>query len=108
MATNITEEQRKSHAYKKIGLAVEDMDSGIGGISRSISAGGVRVVYVKPHSLADDFGIQAGDIITSYGDETVKDSKQFDKLIKKADLDEGIMLTLRNKFGKRRVILKNY
>jgi predicted metalloprotease with PDZ domain len=43
------------------------------------SAGGVRVMYVAPHSAADTAGIKAGDLVTQLGDVTVRDQSSFDE-----------------------------
>jgi serine protease Do len=105
---DVTEEQRESAAYEELGIAVEDMAGGIRGILRRRATSGVRVVYVKPGSLADEFGIETGDIIMEFGETNVENSEQFDELVKDANLQEGIMLNVRNKEGKRKVIIKEY
>ena len=40
------------------------------------SAGGVRVMYVAPHSAADTAGIKAGDLVTQLGDIAVRDNRR--------------------------------
>ncbi len=43
------------------------------------SAGGVRVMYVAPHSAADTAGIKDGDLVTQLGDIAVRDQSSFEE-----------------------------
>ena len=42
------------------------------------SQGGVRVMYVAPHSAADSAGIKAGDRITQLGDVAIREPSSFE------------------------------
>ncbi|HZV33948.1 MAG TPA: trypsin-like peptidase domain-containing protein [Verrucomicrobiae bacterium] len=57
-------------------------------------AKGVIVTYVQRNGLADQSGIEEGDIITSIEEETIANPKQFQEAIKSVDIKKGVIVHL--------------
>jgi len=97
---------KKSEAYKKLGLEVSDFK---GRVARMMGVSRLKAVivdYVKPGSLADQFGITAQNIITEVNDQRVKSAADFEEIIKNADVQKGVSLTILGRFGEYKVRIK--
>ena len=68
---------------------------------------GVIVTAVERDSLADEKGIQPGDIITQINRQPVTNLKQFHQALKAADPKKGLMMNLISNGSNRMVILQD-
>jgi serine protease Do len=99
----ITRRDRTSSAYKKLGIAVEKIDSNGNRLE------GVVVKYVKPGSLAEQFGIEPGDTVIEVDGESFEDTASFYDLLDDANVDKGVLLTVKTKRGKiRKVYIRDF
>lgn len=99
----ITKHDRTSSAYTKLGIAVEKIDE------NGETLEGVVVKYVKPGSLAEQFGIEPGDTIIEVNGKSFEESKDFYNLLDDASVDKGVLLTIKTKRGKtRKVYIKDF
>ena len=88
---NATIEELKEMAQPKeqerpksdlIGLVVQDMTEEIAKSLNLPDAHGVIINNVVPNSPADKAGMTRGDIVEEFGGQPVKDSEQFERLIR--------------------------
>ncbi len=68
---------------------------------------GVMVSRVEPDSVADSSGIEAGDIVTAVGGQTVTTPKQFYDALKNVDVKKGVLINLVSRSGRRVEVLKD-
>jgi len=96
-----------SEVYHKLGIWVGDVRSRVSDIKGIYEIEAVIVYDVEPGSLAEQFQISPGDIITEVNDKEVHNTEDFGRLIEKADVKKGIKLTILNVFGEHKVIIKS-
>ena len=58
---------------------------------------GVVVISVEEGSLADEMGLQEGDVILEINRKKIETIKDFEKAIKDANLEKGILFHLHRK-----------
>jgi len=68
---------------------------------------GALVTSVEPRSLAAKAGLQAGDVITDVGRESVSNAKEAAEALSKQDVKKGIRLYVTSRQGSRFVFLQN-
>ena len=69
-------------------------------------AQGALVTSVQNGSLASQFGLRAGDLITKIGDKSIASSDDATAVLEKLDVSKGIALNVTNKQGQRFVFVK--
>ncbi|MCL4137326.1 UNVERIFIED_CONTAM: hypothetical protein GTU68_059539 [Idotea baltica] len=99
-------EKSVDSSFDEIGLTVQNLSTEMKSSMGLRTTGSVIVTNVAPYSFAHDSGIQVKDIILSVNSNEVKSAKDFEKLIKESNLDEGIRLSLESDGLKRFVFLK--
>jgi len=97
----------KTQAFKKLGLAVSDFKGVVANLSGISELKAVEVDYVKPGSLADQYGITAGDIITEVDGYKIENTVDFEKKVKKVDVKKGVELKILGAFGEYKLIIKS-
>ena len=99
----ITRKDKKSDAYKKLGIAVELFDQDQG------DQAGVVIRYVKPDSLAEEFGVEVGDIVLEINGQKIEKVEDIESAIEDANTEDGILLTLKTRKGKvQKVYIKDF
>jgi serine protease Do len=98
--------EAQSQAYSKLGLVVADFKASVLGVEGLSELKAVVVEYVRPGSLADEYGISPADVITEVQDQKVQSIAEFEKSIRQADTRKGVKLTLLGFFGEYKVVLK--
>ena len=68
----------------------------------------VKIRSVAKNSIAEEFGLQDGDIIVEVDGERVKNSSEFNEAIDDADLDDGILLNVKSKGSFKKVFIKEF
>lgn len=89
-----------------IGLVVQDMTEEIAKSLNVPDAHGVIINNVMPNSPADKAGMSRGDIIEEFAGQPVKDSEQFDRLIRAIKKDTPILVLVRRAEGTRFLTLR--
>ena len=102
----IKEPREEGPAYKKLGLVVSDFRGSAVTLRGISELRAVVVDYVRPGSLAQEYAVTAGDIITEVDDEGVENAAAFEKMIEKADVRKGIKLTMLGLFGEYKVTIR--
>lgn len=89
------EASKEREAEEKLGARVQEltpqlaMRYRISGVKR-----GVLVIEVEDGSLADEMGLQEGDVILEINRKKIETIKDFDKAIKDANVDKGILFQI--------------
>jgi Do/DeqQ family serine protease len=89
---------KEKEAEEKLGARVQELTPQlslryrISGVKR-----GVIVVGVEDGSLADEMGLQEGDVILEINRKKVETIKDFEKAMKEADLEKGVLFHLHRK-----------
>lgn len=68
---------------------------------------GVIVINVDQYGLAAQAGIESGNLILKVGDKNISSAKEFNKLVSKASLKNGLRLVIESDGMKRFVFLKD-
>ena len=90
--------------WPSYGLEVQDLPEDVAK-EMSLPAGGVIVTRVEPGSPADVAGLQRRDVITTAGDETVKDRSALASVLQRAG-EDGTVLLVERKGKQTYAILK--
>jgi S1-C subfamily serine protease len=89
---------KEKEAEEKLGARVQELTPQlslryrISGVKR-----GVIVIGVEDGSLADEMGLQEGDVILEINRKKVETIKDFEKAMKEADLGKGVLFHLHRK-----------
>ena len=92
------EPAKEKEAEEKLGARVQELTPQlslryrISGVKR-----GVIVIGVEDGSLADEMGLQEGDVILEINRKKVETIKDFEKAMKEADLGKGVLFHLHRK-----------
>jgi serine protease Do len=92
------EAAKEKEVEEKMGASVQELTPQlalryrISGIKR-----GVVVVGVEDGSLADEIGLQEGDVILEINRKKIETTKDFEKAMKDANIDKGILFHLHRK-----------
>ncbi len=105
--SSITNDDRESASYKKLGIVVEDFNNRMFGPRGTFLIDGVRVKYVKSGSLAKEYGLNTSDIIVAVDGAKFNGKEEFENLINIADIKYGIVLTIRGRDGLRKLIIRD-
>ena len=90
--------KEKEEEEEKLGARVQELTPqlasryGITGVKR-----GVLVLSVEDGSLADDIGLQEGDVILEINRKKIETMKDFEKVIKDANFEKGILFHIHRK-----------
>jgi len=68
---------------------------------------GALVITVDPLSIADNAGLQPGDLIVEVQGQAVSDAKEFEAALEKHDLKKGVRLRVRDRSSQRFVFLQS-
>jgi serine protease Do len=90
---------------RALGIAVGDVTSELVKQFGLETNAGVVVTEVTPNSLAEAFGLQAGDIVQSVNLKPVASAQEFKDNIRKADPEKGILLHFASRGVRRFEIL---
>lgn len=107
MLPSPTRPARRGHAYQKLGLVVFGFQEQIAERESMRKLKAVIVDYVRPGSLADEYGIERWTIITEVDGVKVQSEQDFEKMIAKADVQKGVKLTILGRFGEYKMIIKS-
>jgi len=89
---------KEKEAEEKLGARVQELTPQlslryrISGVKR-----GVIVIGVEDGSLADEMGLQEGDVILEINRKKIETIKDFEKAMKEADLEKGVLFHLHRK-----------
>jgi Do/DeqQ family serine protease len=92
------ETAKEREEEEKLGAKVQELTPqlaaryGIAGIKQ-----GVVVIGVEEGSIADEMGLQEGDVILEIDRKKIENLKDFDKAVKEASLEKGILFHLHRK-----------
>ncbi|MGQ9647081.1 MAG: DegQ family serine endoprotease [Thermodesulfobacteriota bacterium] len=92
------ETAREKEEEEKLGAKVQELTPqlasryGISGIKQ-----GVVVVGVEPGSIADEVGLQEGDVILEINRKKIGNLRDFDKAVKDLSLEKGVLFHLHRK-----------
>jgi len=92
------EAAKEKEVEEKMGASVQELTPQlalryrISGIKR-----GVVVVGVEDRSLADEIGLQEGDVILEINRKKIETMKDFEKAVKDLNIDKGILFHLHRK-----------
>jgi len=93
-----TEATQEEEEEEKLGARVQELTPqlasryGITGVKR-----GVLILGVEDGSLADDIGLKEGDVILEINRKKIETIKDFEKAIKDADFEKGILFHIHRK-----------
>jgi serine protease Do len=89
---------KENEGEEKLGARIQELSPQIAARYRiSGIKSGVVVIGVEEGSLADEMGLQEGDVILEINRKKIETIKDFDKAIKDANLDKGILFHLHRK-----------
>jgi serine protease Do len=89
---------KEKEAEEKLGASVQELTPQlslryrVSGVKR-----GVIVIGIEDGSLADEMGLQEGDVILEINRKKIESIKDFEKAMKQADLEKGILFHLHRK-----------
>jgi serine protease Do len=92
------EASKERESEERLGAKIEELTPdlaaqyGISGVKR-----GVVVISVDDGTVADDVGLQEGDVILEINRKKIETVKDFEKAIKDANLDKGILFRIHRK-----------
>jgi S1-C subfamily serine protease len=89
------EPQPKASEDKDIGIRVRELTPRLASRYGYRTEEGLIILGVTPYSEADRKGIQRGDIILEINQERAKEVKDLERVLKKSDPDDAIMLLVR-------------
>ncbi len=95
-----------TQAYNTIGIIVREATVRTGGWGNMRRVSGLVIRYIKPNSLAAEFGLETGDMIVEVNGEDVTTEKQLEQALQKANLKKGIKMTILDDQGWHRVIIQ--
>jgi serine protease Do len=81
-------------ASSNLGIVVQPLTPELAARFGLAATPGVLVASVEKESPAARHGLQPGDVITSIDQQEVRNPKEFRELVKKTDLDKGVLLNL--------------
>lgn len=93
-------------SFKKLGVMVEQADFRVWGLGGFEKISGIQIKYVKPDSVAYEYGIEQDDIITDVEGQKVRTIEDFEKAIENADFDRGVEMIILDRSGKHRLIIR--
>lgn len=105
----ITSRDKQSEAYKKLGIVADDYAEPISEMPGSPVLAGAKIRYVASGSMADEFGLEDGDIIVEVNGEKVSDAAELNEEIGDGSVSKGILLTVTDQEGKsKKVFIKKF
>jgi serine protease Do len=93
-------------SFEELGFEVQELTPELAEKLGFEAAGGVVVTSVEPTSPAGNAGLRAGDVIEKVGTQPVSTPAEFRAALKDADLNDGILLLVRNQAGSRFLVLQ--
>lgn len=88
------ESEEAGEPWPALGLEVQDLPADVAE-EMSLPSGGVIVTRVEPGSPADVAGLQRRDVITTAGDEAIKDRRALASVLQRAGYDGTVLLVER-------------
>jgi Do/DeqQ family serine protease len=90
--------EKEKEGEEKLGARVQELTPQIAARYRISGVKyGVVIISVEDGSLADEIGLQEGDVILEINRKKIETMKDFDKAIKDASLEKGILFHLHRK-----------
>jgi serine protease Do len=89
---------KENEGEEKLGARIQELTPQLA--SRYRISGikyGVVVIGIEEGSLADEIGLQEGDVILEINRKKIENLKDFDKAVKDANLDKGILFHIHRK-----------
>ena len=75
---------------EELGISVRELTPELAEVLEVRSRRGVVVIQVIPDGIADNMGIQRGDVIIALGDERIESVSDFDRVVRSLDVDNGV------------------
>jgi len=92
------EEAKEIETQDKLGARVQELNPQLAARYRITGVKkGILVVGVEEGSLADDIGLQEGDVILEINRKKIETLKDFEKAMKEADFEKGALFQLHRK-----------
>jgi len=89
---------KEKEAEEKLGARVQELTPQLSARYRISGVKyGVVVVGIEDGSLADEMGLQEGDVILEINRKKIETIKDFEKALKDANLEKGILFHLHRK-----------
>jgi serine protease Do len=103
----VTSRDKNTEAYKKLGIVVDNYTE------QSLIPGrgaleAVEIRTVTRGSIAEEFGLSAGDVIVEVDGERVANTSEFNEELDDADLDDGVLLNVKTGDTLRKVFIKKF
>jgi serine protease Do len=90
-----------------LGMKVEALTPSLAKQFGVDASSGVIVTGVESGSLAEEFGVRPGDVISKVDGKVVSNLREFRDAIKNVDTKKGVRLNLQSESGRRFTILKD-
>jgi serine protease Do len=98
---------RTSYTYRSIGVLVSDYAGvAIGPRGTRTRIRAIVVDHIRANSPADKAGIEVGDVIESIEGKLAPDGRTFEGLLRAADLQKGVTMTIINDQGEKDVVVR--
>ena len=105
----VTSRDKDAVGYKIIGIVVDDYSEQQSDIPGGPVLEGVKIRNVAKNSIAAEFGLKDGDIIVEVDGERVKNTTEFNDAVDNADINDGILLSVKDKDGNfKKVLIKKF
>jgi serine protease Do len=92
------QKEKEKEAEEKLGARIQELTPQVA--SRYRISGvkyGVVVVGIEDGSLADEMGLQEGDVILEINRKKIESLKDYEKAVKDASLEKGILFHIHRK-----------
>jgi serine protease Do len=87
-----------------LGVRVQDMTPAYARRNNLSGTTGAIITNVDPQSIAAGAGLEPGDVVTKVDKTDVTSAKQFDDVLSKAKLSDGVKLLVRGDDGSQRMV----
>jgi len=92
------ETAKEQEEEEKLGATVQELTPQLAARYRIVGIKqGVVVIGVEEGSIADEIGLQEGDVILEINRKKIENLRDFDKAVKDASLEKGILFHLHRK-----------
>lgn len=100
-------ESENSTTSEELGVDVQELDDELAQQLDLEGQSGVVISSVEPNSLAANAGLSVGDLIEKIGSKKIKNLKDFEAAMKKASLEEGVLILVRSGNATRFVVIQS-
>lgn len=98
---------KKSQAYTKLGIIVQDYKGMVWGLLGMEQLTGARISFIKPGSIAEEYGLEVNDVITEANNRKIDSADDFENALSKANLANGLSLIVIDRRGRHKVVIKD-